>query len=393
VRDSLLKALEGWNADDLHRVMLQGEAARKALEVLKREGDRDGYNPQEALNDTRAGLAVAPASVDAELGSGENRTEKVAILGDLLTGQPHEHAAPDRTIKAQVEAWLKVLQGAVATDTLSEGRYDAYARHIGIFRDWIGPEACIELLTAPKLEEWWAHLTVLIREQRCSPAYAKTIFMTTRQFISRLAELGLIPLPGNLRSRRFKFNDGPKRIETFTVDEVKALLKGCDGFSERTKLYLLLMLNCGMYQNDIAELGRGEVDWKEGTITRPRSKTPGGPVVRYKLWPQTFDLLKKHKAKVEVLNDRDQPRALLTERNRPLVGYWMEEGRIRRYGIIQSAWTRLLARVKVGKPMKVFRKTSATLLGQHPQFKYYSVNADREVQRRADPKVQRSGSG
>ena len=32
------------------------------------------------------------------------------------------------------------------------------------------------------------------------------------------------------------------------------LLAACDGFSERTKLYLLLMLNCGMYQNDISEL-------------------------------------------------------------------------------------------------------------------------------------------
>ena len=40
---------------------------------------------------------------------------------------------------------------------------------------------------------------------------------------------------------------------SLTVEEVKVLLAGCD-YSERTKLYLLLCLNCGMYQNDIAEL-------------------------------------------------------------------------------------------------------------------------------------------
>ena len=74
------------------------------------------------------------------------------------------------------------------------------------------------------------------------------------------------------------------------------MLAGCDGFSDKTKLYLLLMLNCGMYQNDIAELLDEEVNWKNGTITRARSKTRdrNGPVVTYKLWPETFALLKKH---------------------------------------------------------------------------------------------------
>ena len=58
------------------------------------------------------------------------------------------------------------------------------------------------------------------------------------------------------------------------------------------------MLNCGMYQNDIAELHRDEVNWTKGTLTRARSKTRErhGPVVTYKLWPETFALLKKHRA-------------------------------------------------------------------------------------------------
>ena len=81
--------------------------------------------------------------------------------------------------------------------------------------------------------------------------------MTAKQLVSRLAEMKLIPLPGNIRSRRFRFNhSAAARIETFTIEEVRELLAACDGFSERTKLYLLLMLNVGMYQNDIAELRR-----------------------------------------------------------------------------------------------------------------------------------------
>src|SRR5262249_29148272 len=129
-----------------------------------------------------------------------------------------------------------------------------------------------------------------------SPTYAHTLLMTAKQFIARLAEMKLIPTPGNLRSRRFRFNhSAPQKIETFTVQEVRELLANS---VERTRLYVLLMLNCGMYQNDISELLDEEVDWRAGTIKRARSKTRErhGPVVTYKLWPETFELLTKHRA-------------------------------------------------------------------------------------------------
>ena len=43
--------------------------------------------------------------------------------------------------------------------------------------------------------------------------------------------------------------------------------------SDRTKLYILLMLNCGMTQKDVADLQKTEVDWDAGYISRKRSKT------------------------------------------------------------------------------------------------------------------------
>jgi hypothetical protein len=54
-----------------------------------------------------------------------------------------------------------------------------------------------------------------------------------------------------------------------------------------------------MYQSDIAEMRKDEVDWKRSTLTRARSKTRerNGPVVTYKLLPETFSLLKKRRAK------------------------------------------------------------------------------------------------
>src|SRR5262249_6925428 len=150
------------------------------------------------------------------------------------------------------------------------------------------------------LEGFFNHLSIQVGASKYSPSYAHTLMMTAKQFIGRLAELKLIPLPGNIRSHRFRFNhSAPSEIETFTLAEVRSMLAACDGFSDRTKLYLLLMLNCGMYQNDIAELCKDEVNWTKGVVTRARSKTRErkGPVVTYKLWPETFTLLKRCRAK------------------------------------------------------------------------------------------------
>jgi integrase len=307
--------------------------------------------------------------VDSLIGVGQY--QKLKAQADAMVASAVQATPPDRTVSAQVEAWRTLLRSACQSGQMSEGRYDAYCRNIGNFVAWIGPETTIDAIDEAKLEGFFNHLSLQVAAQKYSPTYAHTLMMTAKQFISRLAELRLIPLPGNIRSRRFRFNhSAPVKIETFGVDEVRAMLAACDGFSEKTKLYLLLMLNCGMYQNDIAELHREEVNWSKGTLTRARSKTRErqGPVVTYKLWPETFALLKKHRAKEGEL-------ALTTEEGNPLVRYWLEDGEMRRYDVIQAAWTRLAAKLGVKKirlSMKHLRKTAASLLGRHPQFKFYA---------------------
>jgi integrase len=305
--------------------------------------------------------------VDSLVGEGQYRKirdQAVAMVETAVKATP-----PDRTVAAQVEAWKNLLRSACQSGQMSEGRFDAYCRNIRSFADRIGREAAIDAIDESKLEGFFNHLSQKVLAEEYSPTYAHTLLMTAKQFVSRLAEMKLIPLPGNIRSRRFRFNhSAPARIETFTVAEVRALLDVCDGFSERTRLYLLLMLNCGMYQNDIAELRSDEVDWKAGTLSRARSKTRkrGGPVVTYKLWPATLALLKKHRCEGEI--------ALTTDEGNPLVRYWLEDGKMRRYDAVQSAWTRLGqktgGRIRLG--MKHLRKTSATILGSHPQYKFYA---------------------
>lgn len=309
-------------------------------------------------------------AVEALLGAGSFDALK-SQAGNMLASI--EPSSPERAVAAQIDAWKTLLKGVTQSGQMSEGRYDAYVRNIGTFTAWIGPEAAIDSIDEGRLEAYFNHLTQKVSAGDYSPNYAHTLLMTAKQFIARLAELKLIALPGNIRSRRFRFNaSAAKKIETFNPEEIRELLAAS---TERTRLFILLMLNCGQYQNDIAELRQDEIDWQMGTITRARSKTRerGGPVVTYKLWPETFELLKR--LRNTQLYDDSVKLALTTERGNPLVEYRIDAaGKFSRYDAIQSAWNRLaagLGKQKHRLGMKHLRKTGATLLGQHPHYKFY----------------------
>jgi hypothetical protein len=66
---------------------------------------------------------------------------------------------------------------------------------------------------------------------------------------------------------------------------------------------------------------------------------------------------------------------LTTKEGNPLVRYWLEDGEMRRYDCIQAAWTVVAKRLKMRKMrlgMKHLRKTAASILGQHPQLKFFA---------------------
>ncbi|MDR3582533.1 MAG: tyrosine-type recombinase/integrase [Candidatus Pacebacteria bacterium] len=277
----------------------------------------------------------------------------------------------DRSIEAHVETWRSLLLSACESGQISAGRYEAYLANVAKFVQWIGPKALIDSIDESKIEKFYAILSAKVAEGAYAPSTAHGIFMTAKQFIRWMAEKKLIQLPGNIDSRRLRFNQGQaSKIETFTIDEIRAILAACDEFSEKVKLYVLLMLGGGMYQMDIAELKQDEVDWENGLITRARTKTrnQGGPVVTYKLWKETFSLLKKYR-------NKKSPLVLTTGEGNPLARRWVESGKTKRYDLIGSAWERLAKRMGMAKHrlgMKHLRKTGASILAEHPQYKYYA---------------------
>lgn len=360
--------------------------------------DIDSQPPEDAPTDPRAswGAEVAkmaamqeydrtgrlPSAVGVDFGNGQTiysfagiqkKADAIVNRATAAVDAAFEKPDPDRSVGGRAEAWYRSLRASVDAGRIGIPRWGAYQRNLEVFTRWVGRESPIEALTAAKLEEFYQFLSGLVGSSDYSPDYARSIFTATKQFISWQCELGLIPLPGNIGSRKFRFGKkrprGLTKGDLFTPAEIRALL---DRAIERLRLFLLLMLNTGMYQSGVSDLGENEVDWNARTITRSRSKT-GAQVVTYKLWPETFELLVKYRHQgVPVLNARGSQRVLLTGEGKPLTAYWFDDGKERRYDTVQGLYSRLKSETGIRKPLKNLRKTAASELVKHTKYKFYA---------------------
>jgi integrase len=273
---------------------------------------------------------------------------------------------PDRSVKAQVERWVGTQQAQVAAGHMTPDQADNRRICLYHFRDWCGP-AAVEIIDGQKLQNYYLQCLQKVQERHEDPAhkagwssaYAGKVFSTARAFVRFLWESGLIELPKNINSK-WRFGNGAKAVKTWTSAEVQRVIKEAPG---KLKLALLLMVNCGFTQTDVSDLGDDEVDWQAGRITRKRSKTgewENVPVVCYKLWPQTFELLKKYRSGTE--------RVLLTERGLAYLRKELVSGKLVKADNIASNYTHLKKRLKFRKPLKLLRKTAATVLESHATY-------------------------
>jgi integrase len=119
------------------------------------------------------------------------------------------------------------------------------------------------------------------------------------------------------------------------------------------------MLNCGFYQSDLSGLSDEKVDWKEGRITHKREKTKkyeNVPTIDYKLWPETFRLLKKHRSGEKFV--------LLSSTGKQLVTKVKDEnGKTQKNDHIHQIWKRWCnAKGLKFPPLKCLRKTGGNAL-------------------------------
>ena len=173
-------------------------------------------------------------------------------------------------------------------------------------------------------------------------------------------------LPRVHSSRALTIAVEEKGVTVFTDDELRAMF---EDVADPTRLYMLLMLNCGFRASDIADLRPDHVDLAKGTLTKKRTKTAKhakAPTVCYRLWPDTLRLLKKLRA-------TEGERLLTTQKGDPLVVDEVRDGKRYKIDHIHKAFARLRTKlanrgITIDKAPKHFRPTASTRLESHPTY-------------------------
>lgn len=396
------QALDEWNLvlqwslehDDERHVCLAREKIQELKDRLAKQNPPPVTNndrlwsrfrwPEESLNsitelldyqvgsqppqDPEAPTVVKPGANATRFGGSKAEVMEI-VWQDRIESQQTKLTDPDRSIAANVEAFLRIKENQVRAGELSAGRYTPLCLHLNTFRDWLGPRVDVATISGKVLTDFHSELLQTVRNEKMSSDYARDRISAVKTFVRWLYEVEVLDTLPRILTNKRALTIGKKITtpETFTIDEVKTLLNAA---SDRTKLYLLLMLNTGVTQKDLSDLRQSEVDWKAGKITRKRSKTAkhkNTPTVTYSLWAETFRLLNQERSK-------SGDRVLVNENGKPLkIEELDNSGKQRKIDNVASAYSRLRRVTKIKKPLKIFRKTSASLIGGNERFQKLDV--------------------
>jgi integrase len=286
------------------------------------------------------------------------------LWADRFRRDPQD--APERTLAHWAERWLAVREEQARSGARAASGLRLLRALVREFTEFCGAVK-VEQLDAGLWERWGHHCEGMVARRDDDPrkgwkaGYARALYTRSRNLMTWLWEQEAIPsLPRNIK-RNVNLTRPADEIRTYTNYELHEFFKAAQG---QHKLHILLALNCGMYEVDIARLLRREIDLRDGRITRRRSKTrklEHTPVVTYPLWPSTLAMLREH-----VCPDGDL--ALRTPEGNPwratkLVGdKWVESHSVANYH------GELRRKLGLTGPFKTFRKTSASKLGSDHRY-------------------------
>lgn len=262
------------------------------------------------------------------------------------------------SLSYNVDNFLIQKRRQVEIGDLSATRADMLARHLAIVTTHFGEEFDVTKIDGQSLIDFRHHCLTLIKKNRVVASTSRDIFAAFKQLIKWMHSTAetIGHLPRNFDDKSLAIHVPDTVPDILTIDQISELVEDS---SPRTELYILLGLNCGYRQTDIACIAPGEVDWSAGKITRKRTKTAKSkrtPTVTYKLWPRTFELLKKQ-------GTRNGERVLLSVNGTPLVNVELRnDGKTRKTDAIKSAMQRLTKKKDFAATMDILRNTSATML-------------------------------
>lgn len=264
---------------------------------------------------------------------------QVKLIGEAihlaLNNQlPKPEVDTEKTISGQLEIWLthrhrlaklKEKNPEKHKDFPSLATYKQNKAHSTTIKDYVTSDEVadsIEAISSSYIADFRDFLIDKVEEDELVPKSALNILGAFSLFVDWLSlERELIVRPNLMSKRGWKKLSFDPIPYPMTPETFKAVYDKAD---DLTRLYLLLMANCGYTAKDISDLTPSQVDWKQGRIKRKRSKAvsySNSPVVDRPLWPETFQLLKQFGSKKDdrVLTS-ESGAVLVTTGRKDLVG-------------------------------------------------------------------------
>ena len=268
------------------------------------------------------------------------------------------------TLQAIIGAYLELRKRELDAGSLSATSYASDVYRLEQFQQHCERERKTKLadvVTAEFLAEYRDKLLGRIAKGKVSAVSVKHILRTVKACLKWCYKQEKIDTLPRVMEDYAKVTLPQPAPKFYTIEEVQSLFNAA---SPRTRVYILLGLNLGYTQADIATLEHGMIDWPTGIVTRNRHKT--GQPQKAKLWPITSKLLQ-----TEMTDPHKSTLVLLGEGGNPLIVDSVNaKGNPIRVDAVRMAFNRVKAKLEIkgdSRGFAIFRKTSAENIGKANQ--------------------------
>ena len=251
------------------------------------------------------------AEIEAAVASNQRMPTKLEITNNYLRGRPVVFEAvreqlnqtgkwderfrigsrpTRRKLTDYVQSFLETKLAQVNGSVRKPKTYGDLVDRFKPFKTFVGT-ATLDALDETLVRRYYNHLIGL---DNLSGLRKRNLFNAFRMLTRWVHSEGYLgKLPSNLNAQ-WEFvehlKDGHRQVladKLFTKEEVKTVLAK---LGPRGRACVLLGLNCGFTEADIAVLRKSEVDFAGGRLVYSRTKTirvKNAPVINYKLWRAT----------------------------------------------------------------------------------------------------------
>jgi integrase len=352
----------------------RAEPILRTIKMLELERDWYEYTGDQEQATARAAQLAEVQRAYAKTGRIPAEIEKEVIRRHRITTETsHRWSERERTlsrarkgnigdhVRDQIKDFLGGKEAEVHAGEIKPATLESLRHCLAPFEAWFGNKPLTHVSEAT-LDGYRRHLLDLIAKKKITRKTAADRMNALKQFLRNRWRLRRVDLPRNMD--KVGITVGHKEPKPYGLSEVKTILAATSA-QPRLRLWTLLCLNCGMTQIDIANLKQSEIH--DDRIIRKRTKEEneaGTPTIEYKLWGETWELLRTYRSK-------DKVRALLSQRGTPLYQETIKGGKVIKVDAIRLAWRRFRKKNFEGQDgitLKKLRKTGASLLAKHKHF-------------------------